>query len=57
MAAAFEEPTLTNADDTLSRQDADAWPNTFRTSRFIPAIEYVQGTKRLRRKPISVDEA
>ena len=41
-AAAFEEMTLTNSDDTLDWQEADAWPNTFRLARFISAIDYVQ---------------
>jgi Asp-tRNA(Asn)/Glu-tRNA(Gln) amidotransferase A subunit family amidase len=48
-AAAFEELTLTNKDDLLDWQDADAWPNTFRQTRFISAIDYVQ-IDRLRRR-------
>ena len=44
-AAAFEELTLSDTDDTLSWQDDEAWPNTFRMSRFIPAIEYVQAQR------------
>jgi len=48
-AAAFEELTLTNRDDLLKRQDAGAWPNSFREARFIPAVEYVQA-ERLRRQ-------
>ena len=52
-AAAFEELTLSNRDDELRRQDADAWPNTFRRSRFIPAVEYVQ-IQRLRRRVMEI---
>ena len=29
----------------LSRQDVDAWPNTFRRARMIPAVEYVQANR------------
>jgi Asp-tRNA(Asn)/Glu-tRNA(Gln) amidotransferase A subunit family amidase len=48
-AAAFEELTLNNLDDSLDWQDDDAWPNTFRAARFISAIDYVQ-IDRVRRK-------
>ena len=48
-AAAFEELTRGNTDDTLSWQDDDAWPNTFRQAWFIPAIELLQAS-RLRRR-------
>ncbi len=48
-ASAFEEITLTDRDDELSWQEPQAWPNTFRQSRFIPAIEYVQA-QRFRRR-------
>jgi Asp-tRNA(Asn)/Glu-tRNA(Gln) amidotransferase A subunit family amidase len=48
-AAAFEDLTLTNKDDTLDWQDADAWPNTFRQTRFVSAIDYVQ-VDRVRRR-------
>jgi len=41
-AAAFEELTLDNLDDTLSRQDAGAWPNSFRKARFLSAVDHVQ---------------
>ena len=47
-AAAFEEMTLSNADDQLVWQEPQAWPNTFRRTRFVPAIEFVQAD-RLRR--------
>ena len=41
-AAAFEELTLTNLDDTLTWQDDGAWPNTFRKARFLSAVDHVQ---------------
>jgi Asp-tRNA(Asn)/Glu-tRNA(Gln) amidotransferase A subunit family amidase len=47
-AAAFDELTRSGDDDLLRRQDAGAWPNSFRSARFIPAVEYVQAN-RLRR--------
>jgi Asp-tRNA(Asn)/Glu-tRNA(Gln) amidotransferase A subunit family amidase len=48
-AAAFEEITLSHAIDQLKMQVPDAWPNTFRQSRFLSAVDYVQAD-RLRRK-------
>ena len=48
-AAAFEELTLSGADDQLKVQVPDAWPNLFRMSRFLSAVDYVQGD-RLRRR-------
>ncbi|MCA9291040.1 MAG: amidase [Phycisphaerales bacterium] len=48
-AAAFEELTLTDADDSMVWQDPAAWPNSFREARFVPAIEYVQA-ERFRRR-------
>jgi Asp-tRNA(Asn)/Glu-tRNA(Gln) amidotransferase A subunit family amidase len=44
-AAAFEELTRSNLDDTLKWQEPQAWPNTFRQSWFIPAVEYVQADR------------
>ncbi len=41
-AAAFEELTLGDTDDTLTWQDAGAWPNTFRKARFLSAVDHVQ---------------
>lgn len=48
-AAAFEELTRANLDDQLAWQDDEAWPNSFRESWFVPAIELVQ-LDRLRRR-------
>lgn len=44
-AAAFDELTLSNRDDLLVRQGKNAWPNTFRQARFIPAVEYIQANR------------
>ena len=43
--AAFDELTLSNRDDLLVKQDKNAWPNAFKTSRFIPAVEYIQANR------------
>ena len=47
-AAAFEELTLSHKVDELREQTPDAWPNTFRQSRFLSAVDFVQAD-RLRR--------
>jgi Asp-tRNA(Asn)/Glu-tRNA(Gln) amidotransferase A subunit family amidase len=41
-AAAFEELTLSHKVDELKMQTPDAWPNTFRQSRFLSAVDFVQ---------------
>ncbi len=48
-AASFEELTLSHGLDELKMQVADAWPNTFRQSRFLSAVDLVQAD-RLRRR-------
>jgi Asp-tRNA(Asn)/Glu-tRNA(Gln) amidotransferase A subunit family amidase len=48
-AAAFEELTLSRQIDALKMQTPDAWPNTFRQSRFVSAVDFVQAD-RLRRR-------
>jgi len=40
-AAAFDELTRSDQDDTLTWQDKEAWPNSFRAARLIPAVEYI----------------
>jgi Asp-tRNA(Asn)/Glu-tRNA(Gln) amidotransferase A subunit family amidase len=47
-AAAFEELTLNHGVDQLKAQVPDAWPNFFRQSRFLSAVDFVQ-TDRFRR--------
>jgi Asp-tRNA(Asn)/Glu-tRNA(Gln) amidotransferase A subunit family amidase len=44
-AAVFEELTLTHQVDSLKVQTADAWPNSFRQSRFISAVDFVQADR------------
>jgi Asp-tRNA(Asn)/Glu-tRNA(Gln) amidotransferase A subunit family amidase len=44
-AAAFDDLTRTKDVDLLTEQGAGAWPNTFRTSRFIPAVEYIRAQR------------
>jgi Asp-tRNA(Asn)/Glu-tRNA(Gln) amidotransferase A subunit family amidase len=44
-AAAFEELTLSRQVDQLKVQVPDAWPNTFRQSRFVSAVDYVQADR------------
>jgi Asp-tRNA(Asn)/Glu-tRNA(Gln) amidotransferase A subunit family amidase len=48
-AAAFEELTLSHKVDELKAQVPDAWPNCFRQSRFLSAVDFVQAD-RMRRK-------
>jgi Asp-tRNA(Asn)/Glu-tRNA(Gln) amidotransferase A subunit family amidase len=51
-AASFENLTRSNRDDELSWQAPEAWPNTFRKSWFIPAVELVQAD-RVRRQAMN----
>ena len=44
-ATAFDEITWNKEIDTLVRQGRRTWPNTFRFSRFIPAVEYIQANR------------
>jgi len=44
-AAAFDELTLNGQDGWLKQQSADAWPNTFRKRRFVPAVEYLRAQR------------
>jgi Asp-tRNA(Asn)/Glu-tRNA(Gln) amidotransferase A subunit family amidase len=48
-AASFEELTLSGRLAELKMQVPDAWPNTFRQSRFLSAVDFVQAD-RFRRK-------
>ena len=43
--AAFDDLTRSGKDSLLVRQVKDAWPNVFRLSRFIPAVEYIQANR------------
>jgi Asp-tRNA(Asn)/Glu-tRNA(Gln) amidotransferase A subunit family amidase len=44
-AAAFDELTRSGRDDLMVRQARNAWPNVFRQSRLIPAVEYIQANR------------
>jgi Asp-tRNA(Asn)/Glu-tRNA(Gln) amidotransferase A subunit family amidase len=44
-AAAFDELTRSGRDKLLTQQTRDDWPNTFRSARFIPAVEYIQANR------------
>jgi Asp-tRNA(Asn)/Glu-tRNA(Gln) amidotransferase A subunit family amidase len=44
-AAAFDKLTRSNRDSLLVAQHRHAWPNIFRKSRFIPAVEYIQANR------------
>src|SRR6202008_1385686 len=48
-AAAFEELTVSGGLGELREQTYDAWPNIFRQSRFLSAVDFVQAD-RFRRK-------
>jgi Asp-tRNA(Asn)/Glu-tRNA(Gln) amidotransferase A subunit family amidase len=44
-ATAFDRLTRTGKDDKLTRQVKNAWPNVFRSARFIPAVEYIKANR------------
>jgi Asp-tRNA(Asn)/Glu-tRNA(Gln) amidotransferase A subunit family amidase len=44
-AASFEEITLNGKVGELKMQVPDAWPNTFRQSRFLSAVDFVQSDR------------
>ena len=44
-AAAFDELTRSDRDNLLVQQGKGDWPNSFRTSRFIPAVDYVNANR------------
>ena len=44
-AAAFDDLTRSGGLDQLTGQGPDAWPNVFRASRFIPAVEYIRAQR------------
>jgi Asp-tRNA(Asn)/Glu-tRNA(Gln) amidotransferase A subunit family amidase len=44
-AAAFDELTRTGKDKLLTSQKPFDWPNSFRSARFIPAVEYIQASR------------
>ncbi len=44
-AAAFDELTRSGRDAEMTRQTPDAWPTSFRESRFIPGVDYVNASR------------
>ena len=44
-ATAFDDITRDGRVNQLSGQDAGDWPNSFRTSRFVPAVEYLRAQR------------
>ena len=44
-AAAFDDLTRSKGIDTLTAQGPGDWPNTFRSSRFIPAVEFLRAQR------------
>src|SRR5207247_6742280 len=44
-ATAFDDITRDGRVNQLSGQDSGDWPNSFRTSRFIPAVEYLRAQR------------
>ena len=44
-AAAFDDLTRDRGVDELTDQTAGAWPNSFRSSRHIPAVEYLRAQR------------
>jgi Asp-tRNA(Asn)/Glu-tRNA(Gln) amidotransferase A subunit family amidase len=52
-AAAFDRLTRSGRDELLTRQVRNAWPNVFRASRLIPAVEYINAN---RARSLLIDE-
>ena len=44
-AAAFDDFTRTGLDDQMTWQNKYDWPNSFRVSRLIPAVEYINANR------------
>lgn len=44
-AAAFDELTRSNRDSLMTDQRRSAWPNIFRASRFISAVDYINASR------------
>jgi Asp-tRNA(Asn)/Glu-tRNA(Gln) amidotransferase A subunit family amidase len=54
-ATAFDDITRDGRVNQLSGQGPNDWPNTFRTSRFIPAVEYLRAQRVRRLLMIEMD--
>jgi Asp-tRNA(Asn)/Glu-tRNA(Gln) amidotransferase A subunit family amidase len=55
-ATAFDDITRNNVINQLSGQEPFDWPNTFRSSRFIPAVEYIRAQRARRLLMQQMDE-
>ena len=44
-ASAFDEFSIGDGDDEMVRQEREAWPNVFRHSRLIPAVDYLRANR------------
>jgi Asp-tRNA(Asn)/Glu-tRNA(Gln) amidotransferase A subunit family amidase len=44
-AAAFDDLTRSHGIDQLTSQGQGAWPNQFRTHRFVPAVEFIRAQR------------
>jgi Asp-tRNA(Asn)/Glu-tRNA(Gln) amidotransferase A subunit family amidase len=44
-ATAFDELTRSGRDRLMAAQEANSWPNQFRSSRLIPAVEYLRANR------------
>jgi Asp-tRNA(Asn)/Glu-tRNA(Gln) amidotransferase A subunit family amidase len=44
-AASFDDLTRSGRDSLLTEQGPGAWPNQFRSARFIPAVEYLEASR------------
>ncbi|MGA7155828.1 MAG: amidase [Acidobacteriaceae bacterium] len=54
-AAAFEKITLDHEVDEMRMQTPDAWPNTFRQSRFLSAVDFVQADRMRRMVAVEME--
>lgn len=55
-ATAFDELTRDGRDDRLVWQAEEAWPNTFRAARLVPAVEYLRASRLRTRLMREMDE-
>jgi len=55
-ATAFDDITRDGRVNQLSGQEPNDWPNTFRSSRFIPAVEYIRAQRARRLLMQEMDE-
>ena len=55
-ATAFDDITRDGRVNQLSGQEPNDWPNTFRSSRFIPAVEYLRAQRARRLLMQEMDE-